>query len=306
MLFPESFIPGFPVWAALHAPIRTHAAFSAFASASVAADGPEIKRIREAAARHQVFVSLGFSERNPASVGGLWNSNVLIGDDGRILIHHRKLVPTFFEKLVWDPGDGEGLQVAATRIGRIGALICGENTNPLARFSLIAQGEQIHVASYPPVWPTRPPAEGGNFDNRAANRIRAAAHAFEGKCFVSVVAATLDATARDLLTANDREAAAILEATPKAESFFLDPTGSIIGEAIDEEGIIYAELDLDRCVEPKRFHDVAAGYNRFDIFDVRIRRKRLAPAQFLAGESDAGDLPAMTPRKTFVSDILEE
>src|ERR1700751_3799404 len=76
--FPESFIPGFPVWTAVHAPIRTHEAFAAFATASILADGPEIVRVRQAAARHGVFVSLGFSERNPASVGGLWNSNLLI------------------------------------------------------------------------------------------------------------------------------------------------------------------------------------------------------------------------------------
>jgi len=278
--FPESFIPGFPVWAALHAPIRTHEAFAAFAAASILADGPEIVRVRQAAARHGVFVSLGFSERNPASVGGLWNSNLLIGDDGAVLVHHRKLVPTFFEKLAWNPGDGHGLRVADTRIGRIGALICGENSNPLARFALIAQAEQVHIASYPPVWPTRPAADTGNYDNRAANRIRAAAHAFEGKCFVMVVGACLDAKARDWICAGNPDAEAVMASTPTAESFFVDPTGAVIGEPVSAEGLGLAEFDLSRCVEPKRFHDVAAGYNRFDVFDLRVRRERLEPAHF--------------------------
>jgi nitrilase len=278
--FPESFVPGFPVWAGVHAPIRTHEAFAAFAAASIYADGPEILRIRHAARKHKIFVSLGFSERDPASIGALWNSNVLIGDDGNVLVHHRKLVPTFYEKLAWNPGDACGLRVADTRIGRIGALICGENTNPLARFALIAQGEQIHVASYPPVWPTRPPEETGNYDNRAANRIRAAAHAFEAKCFVIVVGSCLDLAARERIANGDEAVAGVLAAAPTSESFFVDPTGTVFGDATTTEGLIVAEIDLQRCIEPKRFHDVAAGYNRFDLFDLRVRRERLRPVHF--------------------------
>ena len=291
--FPESFLPGFPLWAALHAPIRTHAHFARFAAASVFADGPEIARIRQAAARACVFVSLGFSERDPASVGSLWNSNVIIGDDGEVLVHHRKLVPTFFEKLAWNPGDGAGLRVADTRLGRIGALICGENTNPLARFALMAQGEQIHVSSYPPAWPTRPPTEGGNYDNRTANRIRAAAHCFEAKCFGVVATGYLDKAARDDLADGDHAAAAVLEATPAGASFFMDPTGASIGEERTEEGLAYADLDLSRCVEPKRFHDVVAGYNRFDVFDLFVSRSRQGPVRFReVAQSPAQDAPA--------------
>jgi aliphatic nitrilase len=278
--FPESFIPGFPIWAAVHAPIRTHEAFAAFATASIYADGPEIQRVRHAARKHKIFVSIGFSERNPSSVGALWNSNLLIGDDGNVLVHHRKLVPTFYEKLAWNPGDAYGLRVAETRIGKIGALICGENTNPLARFALIAQGEQLHVASYPPVWPTRPPEEGKNYDNRSANRIRAAAHAFEAKCFVLVVGSCLDHTARNWVANGDKAAAAVLDAAPTSESFFVDPTGEVFGDATTDEGLVFATVNLRNCVEPKRFHDVAAGYNRFDLFDFRVRRERLRPAHF--------------------------
>ncbi len=288
--FPESFVPGFPIWAAVHAPIRTHEAFAAFASASIYADGPEIQRVRHAARKHGIFVSLGFSERDPASVGGLWNSNLLIGDDGNVLVHHRKLVPTFYEKLAWNPGDAYGLRVAETGIGKIGALICGENTNPLARFALIAQGEQLHVASYPPVWPTRPPEEAGNYDNRSANRIRAAAHAFEGKCFVIVVGSHLDQTARDWVANGDKAAASVLDATPGSESFFVDPTGQVFGDATMNEGLVYADIDLQRCIEPKRFHDVAAGYNRFDLFDFRVRRERLRPVHFDDVAEETADL----------------
>jgi nitrilase len=291
--FPESFVPGFPIWAAVHAPIRTHEAFAAFATASIYADGPEIRRIRHAARKHRIFVSIGFSERNPSSVGALWNSNLLIGDDGNVLVHHRKLVPTFYEKLAWNPGDAYGLRVAETRIGKIGALICGENTNPLARFALIAQGEQLHVASYPPVWPTRPPEEGKNYDNRSANRIRAAAHAFEAKCFVLVVGSCLDQTARNWVANGDKAAAAVLDAAPTSESFFVDPTGEVFGDATTDEGLVFATVNLRHCMEPKRFHDVAAGYNRFDLFDFRVRRERLRPAHF---DDVAEDTPEIVDR----------
>ena len=284
--FPESFLPGFPVWAALFSPIETHDLFRRFAAASVRADGPEITAIRRAAARHEIIVSLGFSEANPASIGGLWNSNLLIDATGDVLIHHRKLVATFFEKLVWAPGDGHGLRVAETRIGRIGALICGENTNPLARFSLMAEAEQVHISSYPPVWPTRPPEEGGNYDNRSANLIRAAAHCFEAKVFGIVAAGPLDKRAEEIIANGAPEAARILEQTPRAPSFFMDPTGKPLGDELMDEGIGYATLDLSQGIEPKRFHDVSAGYNRFDVFDLTVNRHRHIPVRFLDLEDE--------------------
>ncbi|MHC2633661.1 nitrilase [Bradyrhizobium liaoningense] len=286
--FSETFIPAFPVWAALWAPIDNHDLFVRMADQSVLVDGPEIKAIRDEARALGVVVSIGISEKSPASVGAIWNSNLLIGEDGEILNHHRKLVPTFYEKLIWSGGDGAGLRVVDTRFGKIGQLICGENTNPLARYSLMAQGEQLHISSWPPVWPTRRPAVGGNYHIAAATRIRASAHCFEAKVFGLVTAGVLDKAARDMLVA--RDAAAVLDATPRAETFFLDPTGEQIGEALrDEEGILYAEIDLNRCVEPKQFHDVVGYYNRFDIFDLSVNRRRLNPVSFTGNAASQPD-----------------
>ncbi|PLZ02131.1 aliphatic nitrilase [Burkholderia sp. WAC0059] len=288
--FPESYIPAFPVWAALWAPIDNHDLFATFANESLYADGGELAEIAAEAGRSGVFVSMGFSERSRASVGCLWNSNVLIDDRGTIVNHHRKLVPTFYEKLVWAPGDGAGLQVADTRIGRIGGLICGENTNPLARYSLIAQGEQIHISSWPALWPTRRPVTGGNYDNVAANRLRAGAHSFEAKAFGIVCAGYMDATMRDFLVARDAGAAAVLDGSPRAATMFVDPTGAQIGDLLsDEEGIAYAEFDLNRCVEPKQFHDVVGYYNRFDVFSLSVNRERLEPVAWRNGAHRAAE-----------------
>lgn len=298
VVFPESFVPGFPVWAALRAPIDNHDWFRRMAANSVLIDGPEVRQIREAAKRNAVFVSIGISESTRASVGCIWNSNVLIGDDGSILVHHRKLVPTFFEKMVWASGDGHGLVVSDTRIGRIGALICGENTNPLARYALAAQGEQVHISSWPAIWPTRRPGSetGRNYDNLAANRLRLAAHCFEAKAFGVLSAGFVDRAMLDaLMEGADAATAELLESTPRAATEFVDPTGASVGDSLhEEEGLAYATFDLDECVEPKQFHDIAGYYNRFDVFDLRVDRRRLSPAQF-AGGNDSNRKAARPP-----------
>jgi aliphatic nitrilase len=161
-------------------------------------------------------------------------------------------------------------------------LICGENTNPLARYSLIAQGEQVHVSSYPPVWPTRPSNQPGRYDLAAAIRIRAGAHSFEGKVFNIVSSALLDKSALDSLRSLGRDALETLEQSPQAVSMFIGPSGEIISDTLCEsEGLLYQDIDIAQCVEPKQFHDVVGYYNRFDVFDLKVTRKRLSPIQFL-------------------------
>lgn len=298
VVFPESFIPGFPVWAALWAPIYNHDWFKLMIENSVMIDGAEITAIRSAARRNNIFVSLGFSESTKVSVGCIWNSNILISDEGTVLNHHRKLVPTFYEKMVWASGDGHGLRVSDTRIGKIGALICGENTNPLARYSLAAQGEQIHISAWPAIWPTRKPG-GQNFDNLAANRIRAGAHSFEAKVFGILNAGFMDDSMINLLQkSGDPAAIEVIANSPRAATQFLDPTGATIGDILqNEEGLAYATFDLNDCIEPKQFHDIAGYYNRFDVFDLTIDRRRITPATFSDSDSprdrELDKLPAL-------------
>jgi len=276
--FPESFVPGFPIWAALQAPIRGHDLFRALAAQSVEVPGPEVGRLCEAARRHGIHVSIGISEATRASVGCLWNANLLIGPDGSIINHHRKLVPTFFEKLIWANGDAAGLKVAETPIGRVGMLICGENTNPLARYTLMAQGEQVHVSTYPPTWPTRDPGEAGRYDLAAAIRVRAGAHAFEAKAFNIVSAGVVDATMEAAIAPLGTDAVRILRDTPRGVSMILGPDAEPIGETLSgEEGLLYGDIDLARSVEPKQFHDVVGYYNRFDIFRLRVATERAEP-----------------------------
>jgi nitrilase len=279
--FPESFVPGFPLWAPVQAPIKNHEYFKRMTANSIEVPGPEVQSIGKAARQHSIVVSIGISERSPVSVGCLWNTNLLIGTDGTVLNHHRKLMPTFYEKLIWASGDGAGLRVSDTAIGKIGMLICGENTNPLARYALIAQGEQVHISSYPPVWPTRPSNEPGRYDLASAIRIRAGAHSFEGKVFNIVASAFLDQSTLDGLRELDPNAREVLEQSPRAVSMVLGPSGEVISDTLsDSEGLLYQDIDVSQCVEPKQFHDIVGYYNRFDVFDLRVSRKRLAPIAF--------------------------
>jgi len=287
--FPESYLPGFPIWHAFLRPIDAHAKFARFAAASLRIDGPEIARIQDAARTAQISVWLGFSERASYSEGCLWNSAILIDAEGEIRIHHRKLVPTFYEKLVWSRGDGNGLQVEELPFGRVGGLICGENGNPLARYSLMAQGEQIHCACYPSVWPFRDPNQGAPYDLAEAIRIRATAHSFEAKTYTVVSSALLDDAGIAAIADGDAEAEALIRNCARASSMIVTPDGSTPGGTLtDTEGLVIADVDLSILTELKQHHDMAGYYNRHDVFRVEVNRDRQAPLHD-SGRKPSGD-----------------
>jgi nitrilase len=273
-------------------------------TSSIHIDGPEIESLRAVAQKLGVLVSVGISEKARFSSATLWNSNVLIGSNGEILNHHRKLQATFFEKLTWSAGDGHGLRVSETEYGKIGTLICGENTNPLARYALMAQGEQIHISTWPSVWPTRSldfnivATKGKNYDNLAANRTRAAAHCFEAKCFGIINAAFLDEAAIEIVTKGARDEVGVrqtLQLSQRAATMFLDPTGmlkpgftvDVSGKQMeteylqDREDILYTDMDVEECIEGKQYHDIVGGYQRLDVFDLKVDRTRREPARFV-------------------------
>lgn len=187
-------------------------------------------------------------------------------------------------------------------------LICGENTNPLARYSLMAQGEQLHISTYPPIWPTRPAKEKGGYDLRRAIEIRAGAHSFEAKCFNIVSSACVDVGMRDALGQANPAMLDAVEGTPHAVSMILDPTGQVISDVLSEsEGIAYAEIDIAECVEPKQFHDVVGYYNRFDIFSLTVDRSQRDPAVFVdIDRSEAADKLAQPPHREPLRPLVHE
>src|SRR5919202_2007241 len=214
VVFPESFIPTFPVWNLVDAPIDQHNFTRRLFDNAITIPSPQYAKLAQIAKSNNIFLSVGITEKSNISMGAMWNTNLLFDRQGNLLNRHRKLVPTWAEKLSWANGDASQMSVADTEIGRLGALICGENTNTLARFALLAQGEQVHVATYPLAWPFRRSAPDRNYDLARAIEIRSAAHAFEGKVWNVVASALLDEDAIARVSAGDARAEELLRSAP--------------------------------------------------------------------------------------------
>lgn len=284
VVFPEVFIPGYPYWSWISDPITGSPWFEKLVKASILIPGPEIARVCEAAALHKMHVVIGVNERSPVSLGTLYNTLVFIGADGTIIGKHRKLVPTWAEKLTWAGGDGASLKVYDTELGPLGGLACGENTNTLARFALLAQGELIHAASYISL-----PVAPADYDMAEAIRLRASAHSFEGKVFTIVSTSTISEEIIAAMETVNPNARAMLGRKSSAFSGIIGPDGRVVGEPlIDEEGIVYGEIDLNRCIQPKQMHDIVGHYNRFDIFRLEVNQAAQAPI-FFPERSDRSD-----------------
>ncbi len=289
---PEVFIPGYPYWNWMMTPLDGSKWFKALYKASILVPGAETNMLGRAARDAKAFVVVGVNERSPVSLGTIFNTNLVFGPDGTLLGRHRKLVPTWAEKLTWASGDGSTLRTYETPYGPLGTLACGENTNTLARFALLSQGEVIHIANYI-AFPFT-----ANYDMPEAIKIRAGAHSFEGKVFTIVACSAMSKEIVDMLCTTE-EQRRLMAGRPNAFSGIFGPDGRLIGEAlIDEEGIVVADIDAEWCIEPKQYQDIIGHYNRFDVFDLRVNRRTLTPARFMetSEEDDLADRGAI--RKT--------
>ena len=263
--FPEVFVAGYPYWNWIMTPVQGSRWYEQLYKNSITVPGPETQRLCEAAREYNSHIVIGVNERGQ-SLGELYNTNIIIDSNGNLIGRHRKLVPTWAEKLTWTGGDGSSLKVYNTEIGPIGTLACGENTNTLARFALLSQGELIHIANYISL-PVAPP----DYNMAEAIKIRAAAHSFEGKLFTIVSCSTITPEIIEAMKADVPNAEELLTRKNSAFSGIIGPNGAVVGEPlIDEEGIVYADIDLNLCIQPKQMHDILGHYNRFDIFELKV------------------------------------
>ena len=271
VVFPETYVPGYPDWVwhiapekyDVHSPI-----FAQLLSNAVDIDGGDLDPLQEAALRHGVTVVCGIDEKNAEfSRTTLYNGVVTIGPDGSILNRHRKLMPTNPERMVWGIGDGSGLRVVDTPSGRVGALICWENYMPLARYALYAQGMDIYVASTwdeGPVW------------TATLQHIAA-----EGRCWVLGSGSCVHT--RDVPPDFPRRA----DVYPaekwinSGDSTIVAPGGKIVAGPLHEEtGILYADCDPAEAAAARRTLDAAGHYSRPDVFDFRVNRRQHRPVEF--------------------------
>jgi aliphatic nitrilase len=278
VVLPEVFVPGYPYWNWTMNPVKGSPWFERLYRSSIDVPGPHVDRLCAAARKHDAVVVIGVNERGPHSLGVLYNTLLTIGPDGQLLGVHRKLVPTWAEKLTWTGGDGSSLRVHRTPFGPLGALACGENTNTLARFTLLAQGELVHAASYIAL-----PVAPEDYDMADAIAVRTAAHSFEGKVFSVVSCSTISPEIVDTVAGDDEEVRRMLARPRSALSGIFGPDGRPVTEPlVDDEGIVYAEIDLAKCIQPKQMHDIVGHYNRFDVFQLHVDNTPRTPVTFTA------------------------
>jgi nitrilase len=282
--FPEGFIPAHPVWYHHHSatgPLSNRLAAELFKN-SVEIPGPHIDALAQAARDARAYVVVGVCEKLPNTIGTMFNTQVYLAPDGRLIGKHQKIMPTVGERLVHMGGFGDTFGAIPTEFGPMSSLICGENSNPLAIFALTAEGTRIHVMS----WPNHFPTSGDPLRNRVL--IDTQAFAQMSKAFVISACGTVD-----------ERMIGMLQPDADAEKFLRDPDcsgGSVIvapnsrviaGPMGAEEGILYAECDLELGIAMKLRHDFAGHYNRPDIFHLQINR---AAPQLYSVHGTAGDL----------------
>ena len=265
VVFPEAFVPGYPVWVWFVPPGHTadlREAYVELHANALTIPSPSTERLCVAARSARVAVAIGVNERNAeASDSTLFNTLLYVGPDGAILGKHRKLIPTGGERLVWGCGDGSDLEVYDLPFGRVSGLICWENYMPLARYALAAWGAQIHVA---PTW------------DRGEPWLSTMRHvAKEGR---AVVIGCCQAVRKDDIPDDLSFKAKYLSGLEgwvnPGGSVIVDPDGKLIaGPATELETILYADVRQEQLVGPRWQLDIAGHYARPDVFELIVHRR---------------------------------
>lgn len=255
---------------------------------SLSYDSPEADRLRNAARDNGITVVLGLSERDG---GSLYIAQWIIGPDGETIAQRRKLKPTHVERTVYGEGDGSGLTVHETELGRIGALCCWEHLQPLSKYAMYAQNEQVHVAAWPSFSLYDPFAHAlGAEVNNAASKI----YAVEGSCFVLAPCATVSpAMIDELCDSPDKH---MLLHAGGVYSVIYGPDGTPLCEKLapDAEGLLYADIDLGTISVAKAAADPAGHYSRPDVTRLLLNNAANKPVQTLSPA--AAEVNAIVPK----------
>jgi predicted amidohydrolase len=266
--FPETWLPGYPIWLDVcrdvalwdHAPVKR--VYRRLADESVAVPSDATQTIADAARANSIAVVMGVVERvdRGAGQGTLYNTILTFGADGALINHHRKLVPTYTERMVWGPGDGDGLRSVDTAAGKVGALVCWEHWMPLARHAMHEAGEDIHVAQWPTV--------------HDMHQIASRQYAFEGRCFVLAAGSLMKASALPAeLEPHPAKVSSPEQYVLRGGSAIIAPDGSYVaGPVFEQETTLVADIDLGRVREERMNLDVTGHYHRPDVFDFGVTR----------------------------------
>lgn len=249
IVFPETFVPFYPYFSFVLPPVQQGPEHLRLYDEAVTVPSPETRAVAEAARKRGVVVVLGVNERDH---GSLYNTQLIFDADGSLVLKRRKITPTYHERMIWGQGDGAGLKVVETAVGRVGALACWEHYNPLARYALMTQHEEIHAAHFPGS------LVGPIFGEQIEVTMRH--HALEAGCFV--------VNATGWLT---EEQIASIHPDPKLQKGLRDgcmtciitPEGRhAVPPLTSDEGILIADLDMKLITKRKRMMDSVGHYAR--------------------------------------------
>jgi len=274
-VFPETFIPYYPYFSFVSPPVGTGKEHLRLYENAVEVPGPITQRLEDAAARYHMVLVVGINERDG---GSLYNTQLIFDADGSLLLKRRKITPTYHERMIWGQGDGSGFRVAQTAVGRVGALACWEHYNPLARFALMEEREELHCAQFPGSM------VGQIFTDQIEVTIRH--HALEAGCFVINATGWLTEEQIAAIAPDEKMRRALRGGCYTA---IISPEGVPLCEPIKEgEGMAIAELDPDLITKRKRMLDSVGHYSRPDIFTLTIDREAKARVLPKADRSSLG------------------
>jgi len=269
VVFPETFVPWYPYFSFVHPPVVTGAEHVRLYENAVVVPGPVTEAVGAAAKRHEIVVVLGVNERDH---GSLYNTQLVFDADGRQVLKRRKITPTFHERMIWGQGDGSGLTVVDTAVGRIGALACWEHYNPLARYALMAQHEEIHVAQFPGSM------VGPIFAEQIEVTIRH--HALESGCFVVNSTGWLTEEQIAKISPDEKLRKALRGGCMTA---IISPEGAhVVPPLTQGEGILIADLDMGLIVKRKRMMDSVGHYARPELLKLVLDNRPAQPMQTMS------------------------
>ncbi|CAG7921855.1 unnamed protein product [Penicillium olsonii] len=261
--FPEVWIPNYPGWI-WQRPIDFDMV-GEYMKHSLKRESPEMDRICEAAATHKIAVSLGYSENHNHS---LYLAQSFIGSDGKIKNHRRKIKPTHAERTIYGDGSGASLMnvVDEPGVGKVGALSCWEHSQPLLRYHTYSQGEEIHVAAWPPMnhYSSFPPGTALWSQCREGAHNLSTTHAIEGNCFVVLASSFFSQTGIERMKLGDGQ---LYHIPGGGCATIIAPDGRRLTEDLpeDQEGLVIADCDLDEILKVKTMLDVHGHYSRPDL-----------------------------------------
>ena len=258
LVFPETFVPYYPYFSFVQPPALMGREHMRLYENAPTVPGPVVDLVAQAARRHEMVVVLGVTERDH---GSLYNAQLVFDATGALLLRRRKITPTFHERMVWGQGDGAGLAVVASAVGRIGALACWEHYNPLARYALMAQHEEIHASQFPGS------LVGPIFADQMEVTLRH--HALESACFVVNATGWLTDAQVAAITPDDGLQRALRGGCCTA---IVSPEGVHLAPPLrDGEGLLVADLDMSLIRKRKRMMDSVGHYARPELLQLILR-----------------------------------